>query len=150
MYLTRLFLGFPESVSAHYGYMTGKTVEDNAVSILKYPSGALGIVEAGFVTSHTPFTIEIHGQKGSLFFGTPKDTLLLKTSQLDEDAAKQWTEYPLVENVPSAFHQWVGHIQNDTVATDNIQMAVDLTKLMEASNLSAKKQASVHLSELQG
>lgn len=150
MYLTRLFLGLPESVSAHYGYMTGKEVEDNAVSILKYPGGALGIVEAGFVTSHTPFTIEIHGQQGSLFYGTPKDTMLLKTSKLDEAAAKQWTEQAIPANVPSAFDQWVGHIQNGTTADENIRLAVDLTKLMEASNLSAGSGANVKLFELKG
>jgi 1,5-anhydro-D-fructose reductase (1,5-anhydro-D-mannitol-forming) len=150
MYLTRLFLGFPESVSAHYGYMTGKEVEDNAVSILKYPNGALGMAEAGFVTSHTPFTIEIHGQDGSLFFGTPKGHLLLKTSRQDEAAAKQWTELPLPDKVPSAFDQWVGHILNNTTATENIQLALDLTKLMEASNLSAAQNRSVLLSELKG
>jgi 1,5-anhydro-D-fructose reductase (1,5-anhydro-D-mannitol-forming) len=142
--------GLPESVSAHYGYMTGKEVEDNAVSVLKYRSGALGIVEAGFVTAHTPFSIEIHGQDGSLFFGigTPKEQQLLKTNRLDETAAKQWTEPPLLDKVPSAFDQWVGHILNNTTASENIQLAVDLTRLTEASNLSAAQSRSVPLSEL--
>lgn len=148
MYLTRLFLGMPESVSANYGYMTGKEVEDNAVSVLKYANGALGVVEAGFVTSHTPFSIEIHGKDGSLFYGTPKNEILLKTGKLDEAAAKQWTEYPVKENLPTAFQQWVSHIQNGTSATENIQLALDLTKLMEASNLSVQNNRPVRLDEL--
>src|SRR5262249_10034759 len=66
MYLARLFLGLPESVSSRYGYVTSREVEDNAVALLSYPSGAIGVVEAGFVNRFSPFTIEVHGTEGSL------------------------------------------------------------------------------------
>lgn len=143
MYLTRLFLGLPNQVNASYGYQTGKDVEDNAVSVLNYANGSLGVVEAGFITRHTPFSIEIHGQNGSLFYGTPEEKLLVKTNDSPE-----WTSVSIPDNAPSAFHQWVTHIQNDTTADENIAMAVDLTRLMEASNLSAERNGTVRLDEL--
>lgn len=148
MYLTRLFLGEPQRVNANYGFMTGKKVEDQAVAVLQYDNGALGVVEAGFITSHSPFTIEIHGQNGSLLYGTPDDKLLLKTSQLDDVAAQQWTELMLPEKRISAFEQWVEHIQQNTTADENIALAIELTKLMEAANLSADLHKPVALSEL--
>lgn len=111
-------------------------------------TGALGVVEAGFITSHSPFTIEIHGQNGSLLYGTPDDKLLLKTSQLDDVAAQQWTELMLPEKRISAFEQWVEHIQQNTTADENIALAIELTKLMEAANLSADLHKPVALSEL--
>lgn len=148
MYLTRLFLGLPESVSAHYGYVSGKEVEDNAVSVLKYPNGALGIVEAGFVNAHSPFSIELHGTDGSLFYGTPEETMVFRSNKLEGEGSKQWNVKSLPGNVPSAFHQWVGHIENNTVATENIQYAVELTKLMEASNLSVQQNKAIRLDEL--
>lgn len=148
MYLTRLFLGEPFCVNANYGYMTGKQVEDQAVAVLQYENGALGVVEAGFITSHTPFSIEIHGKDGSLFYGTPDSKLMIKTSKLDAASAEQWTELQLPENRKSSFEQWVQHIQQGTTATENIQMAVELTKLMEAANLSASCRQSVDLSSL--
>lgn len=139
MYLTNLFLGEEVTgVSANFGYVTGKEVEDNAVVTLHTGSGAIGIVEAGFVNSHSPFTIEVHGTEGTLLYGTPEDKLLVK-SNLDENGGKAWREWNSRSNRESAFDQWVGHIQNGTTAHTNVQIAVELTALMEAANRSARE-----------
>ncbi|KGE19780.1 Gfo/Idh/MocA family protein [Paenibacillus wynnii] len=148
MYLTRLFLGQEVTgVSANFGYVTGKEVEDNAVATLFTKSGAIGVVEAGFVNSHSPFTIEVHGTEGTLLFGTPEEKLLLKTNKLAE-ASNSWTEIQLKNNRESAFHQWVNHIQLNTLAEENIQTAVELTVLMEAANRSAKEGRVLSISEV--
>ncbi|MCM3339750.1 Gfo/Idh/MocA family oxidoreductase [Paenibacillus sp. MER TA 81-3] len=150
MYLTRLFLGEePVDVSAQYGYVTGKAVEDNAVSMLSTRSGAVGIVEAGFVNSYSPFTVEVHGTEGTLLYGTPEAKLLLRTNRQGAELAHDWQEQPLLSNRDSAFHQWVSHIQNNTKAEENIRMAVELTKLMEASNRSVAERRAIGLKELE-
>lgn len=146
MYLTRLFLGLPESVSATYGYVTGKEVEDNAVAVLRYASGAIGVVEAGFVNSHSPFSVEVHGTEGTLLYGMPEPRIVVRSNKANKEA---WETVELPANAPSAFEQWVRHIKEDTVAETNLQLAVDLTKLMEASNKSAASGRSVRLDELQ-
>jgi len=148
MYLTRLFLGMPDSVSANYGYVTGRDVEDNAVAVLHYANGALGIVEAGFVNSHSPFCIELHGTDGSLLYGLPEDKMLLRTNKLGKEASEQWIEQKMPEHKPDAFKQWVDHINHDTIASENIGLAVDLTKLMEASNLSVQQKKSIRIADL--
>lgn len=146
MYLARLFLGLPESISATYGYVTGREVEDNAVALLYYPQGAIGVVEAGFVNRYSPFTIEIHGTEGSLFYGTPDEKLLVRSAK---EGGNQWNvQDSLPADRPSAFHQWVSHIQQGTTANENIQMAVDLTMLMEAANLAAKGFRPIRLDAL--
>lgn len=148
MYLTKLFLGQEVTgVSANFGYVTGKEVEDNAVATLYTDSGAIGVVEAGFVNSHSPFTIEVHGTEGTLLYGTPEEKLLLRTNKA-VDKGNDWTETQLYNKRESAFHQWVGHIQNDTLAVENVQIAVELTKLMEAANRSAKEGRVISLAEL--
>ncbi|GGH28684.1 Gfo/Idh/MocA family protein [Paenibacillus segetis] len=148
MYLTKLFLGQEvTAVSANFGYVTGKEVEDNAVVTLYTESGAIGVVEAGFVNSHSPFTIEVHGTEGTLLYGTPEEKLLLRTNKA-ADKANAWTEMPLYNKRESAFHQWVGHIQNDTLAVENVQIAVELTGLMDAANRSAKEGRVISLSQL--
>ncbi|KRE46588.1 Gfo/Idh/MocA family protein [Paenibacillus sp. Soil522] len=149
MYLTRLFMNeMPKEVSAHFGYLTGKQVEDNAVSVLSAPSGAIGIVEAGFVNNHSPFTLEVHGTEGTLLYGTPNNKLLLRTSAPGAESSEQWTAQAIPPARESAFEQWVQHIENNTTADENISLAIDLTKLMEASNLSAREHRSVRIDEL--
>ncbi|MFU1798080.1 Gfo/Idh/MocA family protein [Paenibacillus azoreducens] len=150
MYLTRLFLQQDvEEVKAEFGYVTGKEVEDNAVATLSTPSGAIGIVEAGFVNNFSPFSVEIHGTEGSILYGTPDEKLLIRTSRKGEykDA---WVELPVPGPRESAFEQWISHIQQDTTADENVAYAVELTKLMEAANQSAREHRGIRLSELQG
>jgi len=149
MYLARLLLGMPQSVSASYGYVTGRKVEDNAVATLQYDNGAVAIVEAGFVNTYSPFVIEVHGTDGSLLFSDHDGKLLLRTVRSAE-ATQQWqeqTNWP--EAKPTAFDQWVSHIEQGTKATENIRIATDLTKLMEASNRSADSKQQVRIESLQ-
>ncbi|TXK80066.1 Gfo/Idh/MocA family protein [Paenibacillus sp. N3.4] len=148
MYLTRLLLGMPDAVSATFGYVTGREVEDNAVATLQYANGAIGIVEAGFVNAFSPFVIEVHGTEGSLLFSEHDGKILLRSNK-DAEASQQWVEqgnWP--ETNPTAFDQWVSHIQNGTKAEENIQLASDLTKLMEASNRSAASKQQVRIDTL--
>ena len=148
MYLTRLFLGEPiVDVAAQYGFVTGKGVEDNAVTTISTASGAVGVVEAGFVNAYSPFSIEIHGTEGTLLYGTPDEKLLLRTKVGGQGEAG-WQEQPIPPKRENAFSQWVGHIQNGTAAEENVRLAVELTMLMEASNLSARERRAVRLEEL--
>ena len=140
IYLSRLFLGtMPVSVSAEYGHVTGRAVEDNAAVILRAPSGALGIAETGFVNPSSPFSIEVHGTAGSLFYGTPEPRLLVRDAT---DAA--WTELAIPPSEPTPFEQWVGHIQDGTEATENIALALDLTTLVDLANRSARTGTALH------
>jgi predicted dehydrogenase len=149
MYLTRLFLGgMPDRLTASYGHVTGHAVEDNAVALLHFPNGAIGVVEAGFVNPHSPFTIEVHGTKGSLLYGTPEARMLVRNTPAGRDEA--WTEVALPERAAGPFDQWVSHIEHGTLATENIALAVDLTTLMDAANRSARTGRTIQLGRTGG
>jgi len=136
LYLTRLFLGeMPESVAAEYGRVTARGVDDNAVAILRHPTGALGIAETGFVNPSSPFTIEVHGTAGSLLYGTPEPRLLIRTATADAEG--DWDERPVPADDPTPFEQWVVHIREGTRATENVSLALELTTLVDAADRSA-------------
>jgi 1,5-anhydro-D-fructose reductase (1,5-anhydro-D-mannitol-forming) len=143
MYLTRLFLGMPDAVSSNYGYVTKREVEDNAVVTLHYGSGAVGVVEAGFVNKHSPFAIEVHGTAGSLLYSTHDNKLLLRTGSGDK-----WQKVRQPKEKSKAFDQWVRAIQKNRVTHENIALATDLSALMEAANLSAKTKQVMNLADL--
>jgi len=135
LYLTRLFLGrMPVALTAAYGAVTGRPVDDNAVVTMRDRSGAIGVAETGFVTPASPFSIEIHGTRGSLLFGTPEPRLLVGTVA---DGERQWVERTVPDDGPTPFQQWVRHVQEGTVATENLTLALDLTRLVDAANRAA-------------
>lgn len=63
MYLLNWLLGEPKSVQSIFTDITGHGVEDNAVSIIEFEQGAIGVSETGFVSNYNPATLEISGTK---------------------------------------------------------------------------------------
>ncbi len=133
MYLANLFLPQrPTKVSASFGHLTGRGVEDNAVVLLHTDSGAIGVVEAGFVNQVSPFAIEVFGTEGALMYGTPTDTMYIRGKGESEFTAEK---LPADGDKPLA--RWAAAIESGTPMTDNVAAARDLSALMEAAYESA-------------
>ncbi|WP_150307059.1 Gfo/Idh/MocA family protein [Planctomonas psychrotolerans] len=136
-YLTQLFLGsHPSTVSASYTASSGRAVEDNAVVTTTYPSGALGVFEASFVTTPGAFSIEVRGTEGSLLHGFGNDDLRAKGTAFP---GNDWSVVDEPEAAPEPFAVWVDAIRTGTVATENLRAAVELTRLVAAANESAEQ-----------
>jgi 1,5-anhydro-D-fructose reductase (1,5-anhydro-D-mannitol-forming) len=172
-YLTLLFLGRPESISATLTSVTGRAVDDNAVVTLRYANGAIGIAETGFVTRASPFMIEAHGTEGSLLFdisgigemvarrmnpsvaGEPgkqpdgPDGKLHIWSTRHPETPLRWVARDLPPSAPKAFSQWVTHMQQGTKATANLALGLDLSAFMEAAYRSAATGQAVRLDSLE-
>ncbi|MEV6109564.1 Gfo/Idh/MocA family oxidoreductase [Streptomyces sp. NPDC051940] len=140
MYLARLFLGrLPDTVSSGFGHLTGRAVEDTAVAVLGCADGALGIVEAGFAAARSPFTVELHGTRSTLLYGTPEPRLLLAAE------GGGWQELDVPAGAGTPFEHFVRHIQDGTRPEENLALGLDLTRLMEAAYASARTGAAVHV-----
>jgi 1,5-anhydro-D-fructose reductase (1,5-anhydro-D-mannitol-forming) len=134
-YLTQLFLGAePATVSATYTAVSERDVEDNAVVTLGYAGGAIGVIEASFVTTPGSFTVELRGTEGSVLHGFGSEALLGKGAAFGGEG---WREVPLPAAAPGPFAQWVEHIRAGTTATENLRAAVELTRLVAAANHAA-------------
>ena len=73
MYLTDWVLGVPSAATSAFTKACERAdvaekntdgVEDNAVTVMSYPNGAIAINETGFVSDHEPVTFEVHGELG--------------------------------------------------------------------------------------
>ena len=127
MYLLCAFLGEPASVQSTFTHVTGKQVEDNAVSLLRFENGAIGVSETGFVSVAYPFIIELGGSKG---------TLLVRGKEVSwslDGMDKQWqTIENLPGQLPSPLKHWaLAEKPADIPAEYNIDAAVQLTRVME-------------------
>ena len=118
----------PVQVQSSFTNITGHAVEDNAVSLLTFDNGAIGVSETGFVSSGYPFTIEIGGTKGSL---------LLRDNYVEwccEETGGKWVPAELPEALPSPIVQWAtAETAEDIPARIGIEPATRLTRVMEAA-----------------
>lgn len=127
MYLLTDLLGLPQNVRSSFTHVTGKAVEDNAVSVLEYENGALAVSETGFVSTDYPYTFEIGGTKG---------TLIIRGKDLSiccEDTNHAWVQVQeLPAALPAPLAQWaLADCPEDIPANIGIDAAVRLTQVME-------------------
>ncbi len=127
MYLLCALLGEPERVQSEFTRVTGRAVEDNAVSLLRFARGAVGVAETGFVSLDYPFTMELGGTEGSL---------LLRDDRVQYCCAETghvWAAPAALPDArPSPLAQWaLAERPEDVPAEIGIDAAVRLTRVME-------------------
>lgn len=129
MYTLAWLLGDPVSVQSLFTRVTGRQVEDNAVSILRFDSGAIGVSETGFVSRGNPYTLEISGTGGSLMI---HETLRV----CDDSTGMKWTQVTeLPPKDPSPLAQWAKACLGEGQVPEELGMdaAVRLTAMMDAA-----------------
>lgn len=155
LYLLAMILGLPKRVTAMFGHVTDREVEDNAAVLLSYASGAIAIAETSSVTRITPFTIEIHGTEGSILYSEPGIGALVAARDSDtgpglgpDDVPRLryrsinspepgWQEIEVATDAPTAITQWAHHVQSGSRGQSNNDLAIALTALVRAAYDSA-------------
>ena len=129
MYTLAWLLGRPQSVQSLFSSVTGKQVEDNAVSLLRFEGGAIGVSETGFVSRGSPYTLEISGTEGSLMIHNG----LSVCDQTTGMAWQQVTELPAVSSSP--LRQWAEAVTGGTKVPEEIGIdaAARLSAIMDAA-----------------
>ncbi len=126
MYLLCEILGEPIRVQSGFTHVTGKAVEDNAVSLLTFEGGAIGVSETGFVSQNYPLTFELGGTDGALLMRDDEVTWCCP------ETGNRWVRVEtLPERRPSPLTQWaLAEKPEDIPAEFDIDAAVRLTKVM--------------------
>jgi Predicted dehydrogenases and related proteins len=128
MYLLLWLLGEPKKVQSTFTNITNRAVEDNAVSVIEFKNGAIGVSETGFVSVYNPLTVEISGTKGCILIHDG-------FSYATEKTQGKWTSCTdLPERQESPVLQWIDSLESGKFPEQfGIGEAVNLTKLMEAA-----------------
>jgi len=125
MYLLAWLMGKPTEISSAFTYVTERAVEDNAVCVMKYENGAIAVSETGFVSSNSPFTLELHGTAGS--FTVIGNKISLITSKSGE------VTLDLPEALPDPVTQFVEGVLYGKEILFGLDDATTLTEIMEAA-----------------
>ena len=127
MYTLYWLLGAPKAITSTFTQVTNRGVEDNAVSVIEFENGAIGVSETGFVSECNPYTLEISGTDGALMVHG-------ETAQWGGKATGgKWVDLELPEKAPLPIDQWVDAVTDGTPAPSTIDEAVMLTRLMDGA-----------------
>lgn len=123
--ITRWLGGPPKSVVAQMNSFSGTypTVDDNAVGVVEFESGALGTMECAWVQRRGPNPIEVYGTEGYAGIRTAGRGPVLH--------APGDPEVELPEAPPSPMDQWLSAILNDTDMTITVRDGRNLTEMLE-------------------
>ncbi|QGH36634.1 gfo/Idh/MocA family oxidoreductase [Gracilibacillus salitolerans] len=105
-------------------------VDDNALVTIEYEAGVLGVVETSFLSSGSPFQLELYGTEGTLLIEDEKVKLKTNTDNT-------WVT---VDELPSPLlmpmEQWVKSIKHHIEPTITKEDVLHLTAINQAASLS--------------
>ncbi|MFC0472106.1 Gfo/Idh/MocA family protein [Halalkalibacter kiskunsagensis] len=143
IYLTNRLAGKVCAVTARLKKIENHEVDTNSVALIEYESGALGILETGFLSSGSPFQLELYGTEGTLLI--EERHIRMKSKQLGE-GWKVPEELPASNLLP--LDQWVDAIVSGATTTINDEDALNLTLVNEMAELSNRKGQRVEAAEV--
>ena len=124
MYILNWLLGAPEKASSAFTNVMVNSVEDNAVTVLTYKGGVIGVSETAFVSQNCPFEFELVGTKGTALMGGFIDKPCYNVGD-------GWVFPHLPERQPDPMELWIDGIVNGTEIPYGIDDAVALSRTME-------------------
>lgn len=146
MYLARWIGGKPKQVTARFTrFLDRHEVDDNSVAIIEFESGALGVVETSFVSTFSPFALEVYGTEGAILVGGPDEGVWVR-SRVNGGKVDGWirpSQLPPAD--PSPLVQWISAIEGGEPPKISLQDGRDLTELMEAATRSHREARPIQL-----
>ncbi|WP_409292548.1 Gfo/Idh/MocA family protein [Peribacillus sp. SCS-37] len=122
----------------------GHEVDVNSAAIVEYESGALAILETGFVSYGSPFQLELYGTEGTIMI--EDKAVKIKSRKLGED----WLTPDIPSSLEMPIDQWAASIAGGREPSITGEDAYRLSLLNELASISARKGRRVTAEELPG
>lgn len=147
MYLLAYLCGKPKKITGIANSVFGTPVDENAISVIEFENGIIGVSETSFLAFSSPYTIEIHGTDGILLWqgGEIKykttETAKLNKGFISPDKLPEEGEKPLVQFVDACI--------NGTGTPEGLGLkeAIELAVLLENSYISYETSKTVEIKE---
>ncbi|MBQ7121571.1 MAG: Gfo/Idh/MocA family oxidoreductase [Clostridia bacterium] len=147
MYLLSYLCGKPKKITGIANSVLGTPVDENAVSVIEFENGAIGVSETSFLAYSSPYTIEVHGTDGILLWqgGDIKykttETAKLNKGFINPDNLPKEDEHPIDRFVDACI--------GGTGSPEGIGMkeAIELAVLLENSYISYETGKTVEIKE---
>ncbi|WP_062237126.1 Gfo/Idh/MocA family protein [Fictibacillus sp. FJAT-27399] len=146
IYLSNRLGGKVKAVTARLQQTNRHDVDDNAVVIVEFESGALGTIETGFLSYGCPDQLELYGTEGTLLIENREPRELI-SDRVEKEGVIMSDQLP--KALPSAMEQWVAAITNNTAPAITKEDIRNLTLVNEAAALSHKEGRRVELTEIE-
>lgn len=130
MYDLAYFGGKLKRITGMFNSPLGSKVDENAVSIMEFENGIIGIAETGFMSYASPDVLEIYGTDGTLI--SHGGDVKVRSKMLDPFTS-DWLRPTLPKGGQLPLLQFVDACINKTAspALCTIDDAIDLTRLLE-------------------
>lgn len=146
MYLLAHLCGKPKKITGIANSIFGTPVDENAVSLIEFENGAIGISETSFVSFSSPFRIEVHGTDGILLWQDGE--MKYKTKNTQKYNGGFITPEVMPEKDDSPIPRFVDACINGTGSPDGLGMsdAIELARLLENTYVSYETGKTVDIS----
>ncbi len=136
MYLLAHLCGKPKKITGIANAILGTPVDENAISVIEFESGAIGISETSFLAFSSPYTIEVHGTEGIMLWRDGE--LKYKTVETAKLNSGFITPDKLPEADASPINRFVDACINGTGSPEGLgtKDAIELALLLENSYIS--------------
>jgi predicted dehydrogenase len=145
MYLSRWLLGKPVRCTSTFNSLTNRAVEDNAVSVVEFESGAVAINETSFVSWGGSYSVELDGTRGGFQMLSQRNV----RTRANGDKAWKPADLPADERLP--IPRWLDSISGTGPADFGmgIDVALELSEMMHAAYRSHRERRSIDFDALE-
>ena len=144
--VTRWLGGEPASMVSRMNSFTGAypEVDDNAVAVVEFRSGALGTMECAWVQRAGTSPQELYGTEGYAAIGTTVGRPIIQSTKVPAEELEEG-QHPkaLPAALPSPLDQWIGAILDGTEMTITVRDGRNLTEMLDGCYRAAQQNRAV-------
>lgn len=144
MYQLAALCGKPKRISSLFNSPLGTKVDENAVSIIEFENGIIGISETGFDSFSSPHRIEVYGTEGTIIENDWKLSIRTKETAEFSDG---FIEPKADDSDTSPIEKFINACIDGTGTPDGLDLdaAIALTQLLENAYISDKTNSTITL-----